>query len=548
MNKKVNFISSKFFALLMVFVMLFSYIMPLVPVNAELRVHGEGDDRLNIDINNESGFSIQSVTVNGDTWTDGEDEYHTTDGIYQIVISLNKKGDDIPDIGWGGNWNGYITSTSTNEGDLYTYTLTLNKNGTDQTFLGLNTSVKSPQIDPEPNQEPGDDNQGRREFDGSAYFVWKCNGNICKHKIEGITGGVLVNGRNTYQVNYIKESTIVDGNNRLEISSLDEGDYMWIWSDKADVLNGLNTWEELINYGDSISYDEKRDFMIDPTGAKYGANSISTNGDRNFRATIYDEDNYHSIVFGVSEDDYTYFPSLWDPDFFCSEVDISGTTKESPAYYETYILEPNLKFSAGSKSASGIKSVKALDVNEGAVSISKDGNEYSIRFNSNYYDNVIFEITDNNDDKHYIEIKRIVISTFDNMRDRNTNGTSLQVGVNLLYPASKSYNDYEIIADIEYQDGTRKSVKAKKVQTYQDLYRTGEMVLTDEWDAGKNLKAASYGVEVAENVKSIHFNAIKKGALETDSYGGTFAGSGKGMKFENLEKIIQDWYHSGGEH
>ena len=125
MNKKVNFISSKFFALLMVFVMLFSYIMPLVPVNAELRVHGEGDDRLNIDINNESGFSIQSVTVNGDTWTDGEDEYHTTDGIYQIVISLNKKGDDIPDIGWGGNWNGYITSTSTNEGDLYTYTLTL---------------------------------------------------------------------------------------------------------------------------------------------------------------------------------------------------------------------------------------------------------------------------------------------------------------------------------------------------------------------------------------------------------------------------------------
>ena len=326
----------------------------------------------------------------------------------------------------------------------------------------------------------------------------------------------------------------------LEISKLNPGDYHFIWDDAISNIDGKTTWKQLEDYVKSLSEDAKRDFSIDPTSAKWAANAINTNGDRSFRLCIYDDEHYEALEFGANENDYTYFPSRWDPVFFNSEIDISSTTKESPAYYETYILEPNLKFKLGEKSNSTIKSIKALDVNEDAASISKDGDEYTIRFNSNYYDSVIFEVEDNNGNKNYIEIKRIVLDTMIQTLD---NDSKLYGIARLLFPASRSYENYEVIADITYKDGSRKSVKAKNIETRQDLYLTGEMVLTNEWMDGKNLKAASYGVELEKDVVSVNFTAIKKGALDGNSYGGTFAGSGKGVELEHIEKSIEDFYN-----
>lgn len=395
--------------------------------------------------------------------------------------------------------------------------------------------------------EPDDPPMSGEEFNGTAWFIWNENGNVCKYKVENLQGAIDNEGAWEYPVNYIKESDVVDGTNKLEISNLSNTDYYWVWDDKIDVLNDKTTWKQLEDYIEILDYDEKRAFVIDPTQAREGNNSICTNGDREFRATIYDDSKYESIVFGVKEDDYTYFPADWDPIFINSEVDISGTTRTNPAVYEMYLLEPNLKFSSGTVNNSRIMKVTALDVNKDAVTITESNGEYKIVFNSNYYDSVVFEITDQNNNKYYLQIDRIVMKTYDNMRDETA--TSLQSGVLLMYPADSSYNDYEIIAEITYKDGKTKTVKASNIKTLQDIDHLGQgyEVEVNEWDYGKNLKMASYVVDVTDNMTDIYYTVIKKGALDGSTYGGTFAGSGKGLHVDNIQELINDFAHRGEE-
>ena len=314
-------------------------------------------------------------------------------------------------------------------------------------------------------------------------------------------------------------------------------------------MGEIKTWKDLqdfVNYLEHVSYDAKRAFAIDPTGGKNGENSISTNGDRCFRATIYDETKYEGIIFGVSEDDYTYFLSSWDPAFINPELDISGTSKENPAFYEIYMLEPNLKFTLNnSRKVTNIKSIKPVDINKDAVTITENSGEYTIKFNSNFYNEVMFEVTGENNNKYYFVVYRTVGDIWENVFDPEAE--NLMVGVNLLYPDTDSYEDYQIIANITYKDGTFKTVEANNIKTYQDLYNegNGHMAYVNEWHDGKGLKGASYGIEITDDVTDLYFTAIKKDALSSDNYGGTFAGAGQGFKFDRLKEVLHDWSMRG---
>ena len=424
------------------------------------------------------------------------------------------------------------------------------------------------------------------EFSGNAWFYWNCDGNICKYEVTDLElkedGTHGVSAENPYLVNYIKESDVKDGNKTLEIDNLEEGDYFWTWDDDdfaeklgfldENTINDINehrsqvsSWQDIQNFIDYLEHidgEAKRAFAIDPTGGKNGANSISTNGDRNFRATIYDENKYQGLIFNVSLEDYTYFLRDWDPAFYNPELDISGTTENNAAFYEVYILEPNLKFSLNTtRATTTIKSIKPVGINEDAVNITEENGEFTINFNSNYYDDVLFEIEGNNDQKYYFVVNRIYARTWENIGDimnpeiEDLFDNKLYGGIVLLFPEKDpdtnedlTKADYEVIANVTYKDGSTSTIKLESVQTHQDLYYEGSQnsPAVSEWEEGKGLKGASYGMEITDNIDELYFTVIKNGALENDNYGGTFAGSGKGIAMNHLDDIMNGFYNNGG--
>ena len=132
-------------------------------------------------------------------------------------------------------------------------------------------------------------------------------------------------------------------------------------------------------------------------------------------------------------------------------LDISGTTRENPAEYNTFVLEPTIKFAMADNSNSPVTSLEALDVPSGAVTITGSGTTgYNIRFASHFFDNVVFRATSANG-TYYIKINRAALSIKDNFGPETTNP---QVIADLYYDESESYTDYDVYATIIGVDGT----------------------------------------------------------------------------------------------
>ena len=323
-------------------------------------------------------------------------------------------------------------------------------------------------------------------------------------------------------------------------------------SDWASVYNnGNGLWtdlKEFINDLENIHGDIKRRFAIDPTGGINGENSISTNGDRNFRATIYDPAKYKSLVFDVNPEHYTYYLGEWDPVFKSPELDISDTTIDNPAWYDTYILEKNLKFKLSETSNDTIVNVEPINVdNKKAVKIENNNGEFTINFESNYYDSVVFEIKTSSGGTYYVEAHRKTVDTYTRFVD-----DKLMAVVKLMFPYSEElstkYTDYEVIANVVRKDGTFEAKSCSNIALPQDLNHEGDQnsPVVNEWQDGKNIKAATYGFEITDDIASLSFNVIHKGALDSKKFGGVFAGSGKGFEFEELGRALDELAkHSG---
>ena len=273
----------------------------------------------------------------------------------------------------------------------------------------------------------------------------------------------------------------------------------------------------------------KRDLAIDPTGAENGASTVCTNGNRDFRATIY-ADTFEGLDFSVNPDDYTYFPDFWDSVFASNTVDISGSTAENPAVYESFLLEPTVHFSTADNSANAITGIKALDVPAGAVAITGDAaNGYDIKFNSNFFDSVVFEIITASEN-YYLEIVRTALQVHDNFGPDMTEPG--KVIASLYYDEGQDYRSYEVYATIYNSDGTTTMKKAEAVEI--DMDSMGNIMPPGTYtrEAGKGLKYSNFAVEVSDDVVGVAFNVVEAGALSGESYGGSYLGSGIGAYYD----------------
>lgn len=374
----------------------------------------------------------------------------------------------------------------------------------------------------------------------NIYVVWNCDGNVCVSDALTVNNGVeQPGGVKTFETNYIKSTDVKDTTNNKTIdpnsvTNKNNNITSWyIYETLPGNIRSFTSWTDL----DRAIHEEDYDKGIDPTGGIDGLNSIAHNGDRNYRVVIYDESKYESLTFNVDSTNYTYYLGAWDPVFSNPTIDVSSTTEANPAIYITYLLENTLKFTAGTINKETISSVKALNVPDKALSITKIDEEYTIKFNSNYYSEVTFEITGSAGGKYYIKVKRVFMKTADNMMSLH-DGTSTipTMYAKIVYPDTKTYNDYDVIANITKQDGTMETRKLVAAETKDwDNLNPGAPVSKLVWDAGIKLKETGYAIEMSKDIKDIQITVTNKDATTSTTYGGTFGGNGKGVSFDSRD-------------
>lgn len=359
-------------------------------------------------------------------------------------------------------------------------------------------------------------------FDGSAWFIWNCNGNFCKKKLTGLREAVVKeeNGTMTieYETNYFKASEIQDGVNTLNISNLKSTDYYWIDSNAISRLDGKTTWSEVTSYINGIEdYEELKALAYDPCGAENGNNSISTNGDRTFRATIYDDSKYYGITNASKPSDLTYYPSFWDSGMFNPAKDISETSFSNPAIIEAYLLEPKIILTSDSISNKIDKIELASSISPSAVSIRKTSTGiFEIKFHSNYYDRVVFKVTSGSN-TYYVMIARTTIQ-FD--RD----------GASVFVPTT-SREDYDVLATYYFKDGTSRKV----ILEYSSSEEGGIGINVKHYKLSTlDARYVDLGPTSTNEPIGVSYTVVKSGSTKTN-YKGTLSGSGKGTYFSIFE-------------
>ena len=224
MSNNYKIFSKKGISLILAIVLIISCIVPIAKVIAA--TYGEGDNFIRMEINNELGFTINEVTVNGNEWTDGDDEYRSNDNTYIVIISVSKNGDAIPKVQWGGNWNDYISQEVSVVNDVYTYTLNVTDDE-QQGFLGL--SIIEQEEEQQNNNE--NNNENNPVYDSTAYVNLTISGveieNPYGEDASEIRVGINYDGfRAIESGNVTNTYTQVDGEQR--ISSLTTNNPMGI--------------------------------------------------------------------------------------------------------------------------------------------------------------------------------------------------------------------------------------------------------------------------------------------------------------------------------
>lgn len=376
----------------------------------------------------------------------------------------------------------------------------------------------------------------------NIYVVWNCGGNVCVSDAISVNNGVEVGGVKTYETNYIKASDVVDSTNNQTInpnavSNLNGGITNWYIYESVPSDIRTKTWAQL----DTAIHEDGYDMGIDPTGGKDGFNSLAHNGDRNYRVVIYNDALYESLTFDVDPTNYTYYLGDWDPVFTNPTIDISSTTKNKPAVYTTYLLENTLKFKSGTVNKEAITSVRALDVPNKALTITKTDGIYTVRFNSNYYSNVVFELTGASGTKYYLRVDRSFIFLYNNLGSRPATPTAY---VKFVYPDTKAYSDYDVIANITKSNG---SVVTRKLEAFAlsdyDNLNPGPPVAKMVWTSGVKLKGTGYAIELTSDTVSVELTVTNKNATLNNTYGGTFGGHDKGVSLDSeaIRRIIESY-------
>lgn len=564
----------KFLKILMIFVMLFGYAAPALNVVA--LSYGEGTNYITMDIVNDLGFSINSVTVDGNVWTSSADEFHTNGDEHHIVIEVSGNettGVKIPQIQYGGNWNDYMQSSTQVDGNNYTFVLDIDNYSEARAFLGLEIIEKQEQQS-QGNQEPGENDR----FDGKAYLVWSCGNGICYHYFDDIPSfedgnsvfykdtEITADNKNgvTFDINakykgWYLADTFIKWQELYEIATGKE--LNWDTMNPELILGAPNqnmgaiedaaikagkcvkpvqdapadehvAFENCINRYAAETNHEIWTHELQPVGEPQYKNAYVSYGDRNFKVVIYNS-NYKGVAIGSLEE-LSYYPAEWNNEFIKrDQYDISGTTKENPTTIDTILLEKVVKIKEINQNGFSITKIEALDVPTNAVDISKVDGEWRLEFKSNFYDNVVFKVTDSKGGESYLQIKRTTIDGWIKFVDNKP-----VLNADFYFENKKTYKDFELTAIIEYKDGTEKNVKLEAVLGIDDgLGNVAPVYEVDEehpvfGPAGKGLKKACFQYKLNDGedreIKRVYLNAEYKGSTET-TYAGSYAGSGKGV-------------------
>lgn len=275
-----------------------------------------------------------------------------------------------------------------------------------------------------------------------------------------------------------------------------------------------------------------------------GNNSISYNMDNNFLMVIYDEEEYAAVAVSANRNDYEYFPEFWMTNTYNPIIDISGTTEEEPAYIEAYLANEIVKFENSVKT-SPFTSVRALNVSDDAVEVTSKGNgKFEIKFNSNYYDRVEFEIKTATD-TYYAIIARTAIQVTDNFGPGQANPKLI---ADVYYP-TEGYdeNSFNVVATVVKEDGTKKIYVLEASMILEDRFN----VNMNDWGTPLGMKvAAGHNNKVSRSrfvidmdpfdtdIIGAYFTVIGKDSITADEYAGTFSGSGAGSFYnKNTRKV-----------
>ena len=411
-------------------------------------------------------------------------------------------------------------------------------------------------------------------FDGKVLLIWQCGEEVCKHEF---------NLAEPQTMSYFLDTSITDDQDntrKFDLKKALNGEI-----DGTYVLpSDLTEWEaaytqENANYnfrttdiglmlrgrmeeiehqleqngtcehtGNPGEFERCVDEHANPTivdrglerrlsnGQEGGNNSYISYGDNIFKITIYTED-YAGLI--EDESTYNYKRNRFDT-MYSESKDISGTTQENPYVLDTLLIEGKTIISSNNINGVEFKEIKALNVPEGAVEITKiSGGKFQIKFNSNFYDRTVFEITDQNDNKYYVRIVRSIVSVSVHNNDPIINKNTRFVEVDLLFDANQSWDDYEVNATIVSKDGTYKKETLTNLGAI-DI-GGGNVFYVQEKDFGQNLKIASFGLDLDgdehyfESIEGIYINVRKAGTTE-ETYAGTYAGNGRGLFITGSER------------
>lgn len=359
------------------------------------------------------------------------------------------------------------------------------------------------------------------------YVIWNDdNGAFHKKLIENVDQ----NDGEDLAYNYFSANNIGDG---FKLS------YDWTLVYKED-LDAIEANADYIAAQDKVDYLIGEQIALNPIRGINANTSKSHMGGMNFRFIIYSEG-----YMGLKLKNLDYNPDFIGGLFYEDHFDLGLTTKDKPAIIQTSMLNKEIEIEK-TEIGTPFKSVKALDVTDKAVEVTNRGDGiFKIKFNSNYYDRVIFEVTTVDNETGYMMIARdsLNISFMGQHREK--------IQATLYYTKENSYKDYQVVANIIYKNGSSTTkvldaVKDAEHDTNRDQYQyetIGDAAMMDN----SKLKKCQFVIDNNENINKVYFTVVKKGATTViDTYKGTFAGSKSGVEFGHVnDREMKVIYYEG---
>ncbi|WP_031556487.1 hypothetical protein [Lachnospira multipara] len=269
------------------------------------------------------------------------------------------------------------------------------------------------------NNNDNNNQQVDHSFKGTIYLTWIANNKFYYHKISGL----ITNDPTTLQTKSIAEMKADNDNSVLfEIGN----SYEFCYESFGGLIDTNDTTGNTYTNSDfnsatanqKLSMLRELDLTIDPTGAVSTSNSISTNGDRAFRLAIYTENCKAFTISGSGN----YTINAEDQILTNSTVDLSDSTVSNPAEVNSFILNDTVNIVANNigSTATSIDSIEAVNVaNSNAITINNTTRQ--VTFNSNFYNNVTFKITDTNNKAYYVKVNRYDMLISDSLVPDDTN-------------------------------------------------------------------------------------------------------------------------------